>query len=73
MHFSAASKGGVGMMASSSHYANYKLDELQEFLKVWGPLYAQYKKEQGITDYTKVSDIKAFAARCCEVYENLIY
>ena len=54
-------------------YANYKLDELQEFLKVWGPLYAQYKKEQGITDYTKVSDIKAFAARCCEVYENLIY
>ena len=53
--------------------ANYKLDELQEFLKVWGPLYAQYKKEQGITDYTKVRDIKDFAARCCEVYENLIY
>ena len=52
------------------HYANYKLDELQEFLKVWGPLYAtQHKNEQD----TKLRDIKEFAAKCCEVYENLIY
>lgn len=54
-------------------YANYKLDELKAFLDVWGPLYKQYKEQNHITDEASLQNIKAFAAKCCEVYENLIY